>query len=55
MRTALPSLALVVALGAVPPGCCGSTASGEGLAIGDQAPDFDLPDIHGVKRRALSE
>jgi len=48
-------LPLVVALGAALASCCGSTATGEGLAIGDQAPDFDLPDVHGVKRRALSD
>ena len=43
-------LLMVVGLG----GCCGSSAAtGTGLAIGDQAPPFELPDVHGVRTRSL--
>ena len=47
-------VASLIALGLGVSACCGSSApSGTGLAIGDQAPPFDLPDVYGVRSRSL--
>ncbi len=48
----LPLLALL-AIGA----CCGGEGGGtqEGLALGDQAPDFELQDVFGLGSRSLSD
>ena len=36
-------------------GCCAGGATGQGLAIGDQAPDLEVPDVHGLGTRALAD
>jgi peroxiredoxin len=35
--------------------CSGGGAPGEGMAIGDQAPEFELQDIYGLSSKSLSD
>ncbi len=49
-----PILLIVAALGVVLGSCCGSM-SGGGIAIGDEAPDFDLRGLQGTGGHSLSE
>ena len=63
-RPSSPSPIAPVALAALmgllapagPSGCCdGGGVAGEGLAIGNQAPDFELQDVYGLGSRQLSD
>ena len=56
MRPSRPHLPIALAAVLALTACCGgSGVPGEGLAIGDQAPDFELQDIYGLSSKSLSE
>jgi len=46
---------IIALLAAAVLGCCAEGTAGRGLAIGDQAPQVDVPDVHGLGSRSLED
>ncbi len=51
----VPLLAAALVLCAAPLGCCDGGGAGGGMAIGAEAPGFELPTVHGGDAIALAD